>query len=270
MTFPARETIQHRTSVRSFDGRPLKDADRAALEHYLATVSNPFGVAVEFRLLDTKTHGVSSPVVTGADTYIAAKVERSKNFEIAYGYSFESVCLFAKSLGLGTVLLAASLSRSAFEKAMEVTETQVMCAASPVGYPAQKRSMRDSLMRKALKSDERIAFDQLFFDGTYGVGLTKEDAGVFADALEMARWAPSATNKQPWRAVVDHNTVHFFEDKTIKDSALGDVQKVDVGIALAHFDLTLQEDGISGRFLDADPMLTVPDNVHYLISYERA
>lgn len=270
MTFPARETIQHRTSVRSFDGRPLKDADRAALEHYLATVSNPFGVAVEFRLLDTKTHGVSSPVVTGADTYIAAKVERSKNFEIAYGYSFESVCLFAKSLGLGTVLLAASLSRSAFEKAMEVTEKEVMCAASPVGYPAQKRSMRDSLMRKALKSDERIAFDQLFFDGTYGVGLTKEDAGVFADALEMARWAPSATNKQPWRAVVDQNYVHFFEDKTIKDSALGDVQKVDVGIALAHFDLTLQEDGVSGRFLDADPKLTVPDNVHYLISYERA
>ena len=270
MIFPAKEMIRKRKSVRSFDGQPLKDADRAALEHYLATVSNPFGVPLEFRLLDTKTHGVSSPVVTGADTYIAAKVERSKNFEIAYGYSFESVCLFAKSLGLGTVLLAASLSRSAFEKAMEVTEKEVMCAASPVGYPAQKRSMRDSLMRKALKSDERIAFDQLFFDSTYGVGLTKEDAGVFADALEMARWAPSATNKQPWRAVVDHNTVHFFEDKTIKDSALGDVQKVDVGIALAHFDLTLQEDGISGRFLDADPMLTVPDNVHYLISFERA
>ena len=269
MTFPARETIQHRTSVRSFDGRPLKDVDRAALEHYLATVSNPFGVAVEFRLLDTKTHGVSSPVVTGADTYIAAKVERSKNFEIAYGYSFESVCLYAASIGLGTVMLAASLNRKAFEHAMEVRDDEVMPVASPVGHPAAKRSIRESLMRKGLKADERIAFDRLFFAGTYGQGLRKEDAGAFSGALEMARWAPSATNRQPWRAVVDGDTVHFFEEQTLKDSPLGDIQKVDLGIALAHFDLTLKEEGVRGDFVEADPGYALPENVHYIASFER-
>jgi hypothetical protein len=220
--------------------------------------------------LDTKTHGVSSPVVTGADTYIAAKVERSKNFEIAYGYSFESVCLFAKSLGLGTVLLAASLSRSAFEKAMEVTEKEVMCAASPVGYPAQKRSMRDSLMRKALKSDERIAFDQLFFDGAYGVGLTKEDAGVFADALEMARWAPSATNKQPWRAVVDHNTVHFFEDKTIKDIYIDGVYAY-LATAFGVMKINLRNKVIDNTFrLNCNiSTVLVKDNIIYAMSKEK-
>ena len=44
---------------------------------------------------------------------------------------------------------------------------EVLPAASPVGYPAKKRSIRESLMRKGLKSDERIPFDHLFFDETY-------------------------------------------------------------------------------------------------------
>ena len=85
----------------------------------------------------------------------------------------------------------------------------------------------------------------------------------------MARLAPSATNKQPWRAVVDGNTVHFYEYKTLKDSPLGDVQKVDIGIALAHFDLTEKENGHSGQFSASDPQLALPPNTHYIISYER-
>ena len=111
---------------------------------------------------------------------------------------------------------------------------------------------------------------KLFFKDSFGGRLTKENAGRFADALEMVRWAPSATNKQPWRAVVSGDTVHFYEHKTLKDSPWGDIQKVDLGIALAHFDLTMQEDGYEGlHFIEADPGLELPENVHYIISYER-
>ena len=269
MLFPAKEIIRNRKSVRSFDGRPLSDKDRTALEQYIQNVPNPFDVPVEFRMLDAKEHGLSSPVVVGADQYIAAKVSRCRHFEIGYGYSFESVCLYAGSLGLGTVILAASLSRKAFEKAMNVQGDAVMPVASPVGYPSAKRTIRDSLMRKGLKADDRIPFELLFFDGAFKKGLRKEDAGAFSNALEMARWAPSAGNKQPWRAVVAGDTVHFFEDKSIKESPLGDIQKVDVGIALAHFDLTMQEEGHVGRFFEGDPGLKLPEHVQYIISYKK-
>ena len=94
--------------------------DRSALEAYMASQTNPFSVPIPFRLLDVKEYGLSSPVIVGADTYLAAKVEKVPNFEIAYGYSFEKVCLFALSRGIGTVMLAASLSRTAFEKAMAI------------------------------------------------------------------------------------------------------------------------------------------------------
>ena len=269
MTFSAKDMIRKRKSVRTFDGEPLKNEDRAALEQYIQSPTNPFDVPVNFRLLHVKEYGLSSPVIVGADLYLAAKVKRCKHYEIGFGYSFEHVCLYAESLGLGTVMLAASLSRAAFEKAMDVQEDEVLPVASPVGYPAHKKSIRESLMRKGLKADERIPFEQLFFDKQYGYQLTASSAGIYADALEMARWAPSAGNKQPWRAVVTGDTVHFYEEKSMKDSSLGDIQKVDVGIALAHFDLTMQEEGHNGRFIEADPGIALPENVQYIISYER-
>lgn len=83
----------------------------------------------------------------------------------------------------------------------------------------------------------------------------------------MVRWAPSATNKQPWRAVVVKDVVHFFEERSIKESHNGDVQKIDMGIALAHFDLTMQEEGKNGRFFEDDPHFALPDNAQYIISY---
>ena len=93
MLFPAKEIIRKRKSVRSFDGTPLRAEDRAALETFTQTLQNPFGVPVKFRLLDAKEHGLSSPVIAGAEAYLAAKVRREPHFEIAWGYSFETACL---------------------------------------------------------------------------------------------------------------------------------------------------------------------------------
>ena len=261
------DLIRQRKSVRTFDGKPLSAEDRSALEAYTASPTNPFSVPITFRLLDVKEYGLSSPVIVGADTYLAAKVEKVPNYEIAYGFSFEKVCLYALSRGIGTVMLAASLSRAAFEKAMGVKDGEVMPVASPVGYPAEKKSIRESLMRKGLKADDRKPFDQLFFEGGFHHPLPQ--ANSWAKALEMARWAPSAANGQPWRAVVDGDSVHFYEAKSMKDSPLGDIQKVDVGIALAHFDMTLEEEDVKGTYSFSDPGIPTPENTHYIVTWRR-
>lgn len=262
------DLIRQRKSVRTYDGRSLSAEDRSALEAYASSLANPFALPVIFRLLDVKENGLSSPVIVGADTYLAAKVEKVPNFEIAYGYSFEKVCLYALSRGIGTVMLAASLSRAAFERAMEVKDGEVMPVASPVGYPADNKSIRESLMRKGLKADDRKPFDQLFFEGDFNHPLSQTN--LYAKALEMARWAPSAGNAQPWRAVVDGDSVHFYEAKSLKDSPLGDIQKVDVGIALAHFDMALEEEGVKGTYDFSDSGISTPENTHYIVTYRRA
>lgn len=259
--------IRERKSVRTFNGTPLCQEDRERLVNYISTLDNPFGIPVTFRFLDAKECGLSSPVIVGTDLYLAAKVERVPRYEIAYGYSFEKFCLYARSLGIGTVMLAATISRGAFEKAMEVKVNEVLPLASPVGYPAERRSVRENLMRKGIKADSRLPFEELFFDGSFENTLSVDRAGKFAEAFEMLRLAPSAGNKQPWRVVLNGDTVHFYEKKSLPASALGDIQKVDIGIALSHFDLTLKESGLGGSFLSADPEFSVEDGIEYVISF---
>lgn len=264
------DIIRARKSVRTFDGTPLRAEDREKLASFIRTLNNPFGVAVEFRLLDAKEYNLTSPVIVGASEYVAAKVGRVPQSEIACGYCFEKFCLFAKSLGIGTVMLAATISRSTFEKAMEVGADEVMPVASPVGYPAEKLSAREKLMRKGIGADARLPFDTLFFVDSFAQNLVPEEAGAFRDALEMVRLAPSAGNKQPWRAVVCGNKVHFYEQRSMamSNDALGDIQKVDMGIALSHFELTLQAQGVYGRFAVEDPGLGTEESTEYIMTYE--
>lgn len=268
MDTSVKDIIRRRKSVRTFSGETLRTEDKQKLDEFLKALDNPFGIPVEFRFLNTKEHAISSPVIIGTEEYVAAKISRVPQSEIAYGYSFEKFCLYAESLGIGTVMLAATISRSAFEKAMEVKDTEVMPAASPIGYPADKRSVRERLMRKGTKADERLPFETLFFENSFAQALTPEYAGQFRDALEMVRLAPSAGNKQPWRVIVCGENVHFYEKKTMSNNPLGDIQKVDVGIALAHFDLTIKESGVNGSFVVKNPGFATDDSIEYIVTFE--
>lgn len=268
MEYSAKKMIKDRRSVRTFSREPLSAADKVKLEEHLKNISNPWNVPIEFKLLDASENGLSSPVIKGEDTYLAAKVARMDNYEIAFGYSFEEACLYAESLGLGTVMLAASLSRAAFEKVMDLQTNEVFPLASPVGYPAERQAFLEKTMRKALNADSRLPFGEVFFDEDFSKGLSEDRAGVFAEALELARWAPSAGNKQPWRAVVADECVHFYERKSMKESPLGDVQKIDVGIAICHFDSVMKENGITGTFTACAPEIETPANTYYITTFE--
>lgn len=264
-----KDIIRKRKSVRTFDGNSLSYEHKQKLTEYLKEQDNPFGIPVKFCFLDAKEHKLSSPVIVGTDCYIAAKVNTCPQFEIAYGYSFEKFCLYAESLGIGTVMLGGTLSRKAFEKAMELADNEVMPVASPVGYPADKKSVREKLMRKVIKADERQPFEKLFFENSFAQSLTEESAGQFKDALEMVRLAPSAVNKQPWRTVVCGDSVHFFKKKSTGISTGSfDIQKIDIGIALAHFDLTLKESGTIGEFVTNTPDFEIDNSMEYIISYK--
>lgn len=264
------ETIQSRRSVRTFENRPLTPEERAYVASVIQSIETPFGVPVEFRLLDASACGLKSPVIVGAHEYVAAKVGRVPGAELALGFAFETFCLRAAERGLGTVMLAASLSRKSFEEAMEVGPSEVMPVASPVGYPAAKLSLREGMMRKAIKADERLPFSRVFFKGSFGAPLSPVDAGRFEVPLQMMRLAPSAANRQPWRVVVDGGAVHFFEERSLKESALGDIQKVDMGIALSHFCLTAQELGLEGRINAGSPAIAAPRGTEYVTSFESA
>ena len=260
------EIVMGRKSVRSFDGNPISDQHRKALEEYIKGISNPFGIPVEFMLLDAGEHGLSSPVLTGEQLYVTGKVEKKPYADVAFGYSFERLVLYAWSLGIGTTWIGGTMKRELFEAAAGVKPGEMMPCVSPLGYPAKKKSVREVMMRKGIGADSRIPAEKLFFREQWGQPLTQADE--MAEILELVRWAPSAVNKQPWRILLKDGVYHFYEkkDKGYVSEATGDLQKIDVGIALCHFLMGLEEKGMQAEVAVRDPGLEIPNDAEYIVS----
>ena len=261
--------VRDRRSVRTYEARPLSSEDLDKLSSFMERIENPYGIPVEFKLLDGKKQKLKCPVISGTDLFIGAKAARAPHMEEAVGYSFEALVLYAQSLGLGTVWVGGTMDRAAFERAMDPAENQRMPCMTPIGYPAQKMSVKESLMRKGVGADKREPFGTLFFDGGFDKPLAPERAGALAQPLELVRWAPSAVNKQPWRVVVKENAVHFYlkHAKGFVSDAVGDMQKVDLGIALCHFALAAEENGLNVRFSISDPGIGAEPDTEYIASY---
>ncbi len=173
------EMIRGRRSVRTFDGTPLREEDAGRILEFAGKVENPYELPIQWKLLDRKSDKLSVPVIEGTDTYIAGKMRREAHAEEAFGYSFEKVVLFAGSLGVGTTWIAGTMDRKAFERAMHLSENEVMPCVSPLGYTAKKMSLRETMMRKGVKADSRLNDEKLFFDGAFDKPLAAENAGAW-------------------------------------------------------------------------------------------
>ena len=264
------EAIKERRSVRTYSDRPLDETAKAQLMDFAKNIENPFGIPVEFRILDGKAHGLKCPVITGSDLYVGGKVQKGLDTNLAFGYSFEAFILYAQSLGLGTVWLGGTMNRKAFEEAMGLAPDEMMPCATPIGYPAEAMSMREKMMRAGIKADQRKPFGELFFDGDFDTPLTEEKAGSLAKPLEMVRLAPSAVNRQPWRVLLRDGQVHFFLKRDVSAGSGSvdkpDMQMVDMGIALCHFQLAAQECGLSAEFCRGD-FRHLSDGMEYVGSF---
>ena len=253
------KTVRNRRSVRTFDGTPLTGEHREQISQFLGSVTNPYGIPVRIRLLDKAQYGLSSPVITGETLYAAAKVPAVPHSEEAFGYAFEQLVLYAQSLGIGTTWIGGTMKRDAFEKAMQLADGERMYCVTPLGYPAEKMSLKETAMRTAVQAEKRRPAKELFFSQDFSAPLTG-CTGRIRNALVAVRFAPSAVNRQPWRIVQCGSAFHFYEKHSRGYAGeKGDIQKVDMGIALYHF---MRVAG--GTLTIADPGLPAPDGTEYI------
>lgn len=229
------DLIRARKSVRTFDGRPLTKTDSEALESVFTNVQPPFtkkgkvflslySVGDNEALRVPSTYGV----IKGARTYILVGVSVADSAEasLAAGYICEAAVLKAVALGAATCWLGGTFSRKDFAPAAGLPEGVRLIAVIPVGYPVDKGRFLERMMRKVAGSDNRKPFGELFFNKQWGVSLS--ESSEYAEALEAVRLAPSSTNSQPWRVVVDGDKLHFYYKP-------GRYAFIDMGIALYHF-----------------------------------
>lgn len=269
-----KQVISKRRSIRTYKDDPISQELKEKLKKYIANVSSPFEPKTRFVMLDTDDMSYQTKlgtygVISGAKTFICGITENAERFEENLGYAFEKIILYATSLDLGTCWLGGTFNRSNFAKAIGLKENELLPIVTPVGYAKEKRNFLDSVFVKSAGSDNRKDWSELFFDGEFGKPLTRETDDKFADAFDMVRIAPSASNKQPWRIVKRENMFHFFLCRTpgYKGILGFDIQRLDIGIAMCHFELVVQELGLKGLWVDQDPGITSGKNTEYIISY---
>ncbi len=268
--FSLKDAVTKRYSVRTYDKRPLDKALKEKILSYAKQLQNPLGPKMRVQFIEKETAANGEKlgtygIIKGAKTYLGVTIPNEEFAPEALGYDFEQLVLYATSLGLGTCWLGGTFNRSAFTAAMEIRDGEIFPILSPIGYPAEKKSFTEQMMRRSIKADARLPWEELFFKKDFGTPLKPEEAGGYQYPLEMLRLAPSAVNKQPWRVVVTDEAVHFFEKHSLGAEAGGvDMQRIDVGIGICHFNLAAQEQNMVGRFERSMPQLETPAGMTYV------
>jgi nitroreductase len=276
MERPVLEVMRGRFSCRSYLKTPIEGPIRTRLEAFLSGLGpGPFGSPTRFGLLAASED--DEQALKGLGTYgmirnpqgfiVGAMGPGAKNLE-DFGYLMERAVLVAVGLGLGTCWLGGSFRKSRFSGTVGVAGDETVPAVVALGYSADA-DRSGGWAGRAVKRSARLAPEAMFFSDGFDQALPEGDAGVLASALEAVRWAPSASNKQPWCIVRAGRRWHFYLRRT-KGYGRGvsrlffpveDLQRADLGIAMCHFDLAARELGVAGAWELNDPALAPPDGL---------
>jgi nitroreductase len=281
------EAINKRASVRSYTDRPIEEDKKQELLNLLKSTNvGPFGHKVRFALVDFSemdkneirslgTYGF----ISGAQLFIVSAIKDGLGgiggvrALVDLGYCFEKVILAATNLGLGTCWLGGTFKRANFAMSINASKDEIVPAISPIGYARDRRTIREMAVRRFANSDQRKSWAELFFHGNFNIPLSKESAGAYAVPLECVRLGPSASNNQPWRVVYQKPQVafHFYLKRTLGYNKLNgkiDLQLVDIGISMCHFELSVREKGLAGTWEVAKPDLDMGD-AEYIATWKQ-
>lgn len=266
---PVTEIIQARVSCRTYEERPIAPQTRRRLSDIISSIgAGPFGTRPRFELVAAIDEDQSAlkglgtyGFIRGATGFIVGATSDPALGTEDYGYLMELIILHATDLGLGTCWLGGSFTRSTFAARIDARDGEVVPAVAAVGYATGRPRALDAMIRRAARSDRRLPWHALFFANSFGTPLSTEQAGAYAVPLEMVRLGPSASNKQPWRVVRAGDSWHFYlartkgygQGRAMKAWTRADMQRLDMGIALCHFEQTVNELGIAGQWATDQP-----------------
>ncbi len=268
------QIIRERRSVRAYSGQTIPAAAFTELVAACGSLTRgPLGTECRILLLENVWS------VWGTRLFLAGAARRGPHALVDLGRLLEELVLRAAGLSLGTCWIGLGFPRQAFAEAVALAPGEVLPAVIAVGLPSERKTAYGLAARVATGAARRKPWVELFFDGDFRTPLpepaeTGAATGPYALALEMVRLAPSAQNRQPWRVVRDgpgeSPRFHFFRQKPAGlPSFRPDWLRLDIGIAMAHFELALAAAGAHGRWSAAGPALAVrlPRRTEYVASW---
>lgn len=147
-----------------------------------------------------------------APHYIAIYSEKKEGYLTNVGFIYQQVDLFLQSIGLGSVWLGMGKYRPDQKDIPDDEEFVILIAFGKV----------KSELCRPLEDFKRKSLNAI--------------SDSFDSKLEVARLAPSSVNSQPWYFLKEDEYYNIYCEKLnfIKRKILGKLNKIDIGIALAH------------------------------------
>ena len=220
--------IYKRKSVRKYTGEPI-DAETVANILDFCSKATPLypEICVKATVVDREQVRFYMP--WKAPQLLAIFSETKPGYLENVGFVFQQVELYLQSIGLGACWLGLGKFRKSEIPQAEGMEFVIFIAFGTPDEP-QWRSLPE-FRRKALAEI-----------------TDREDA-----RLECARLAPSSTNSQPWYFTHEENVIHAYccEAGFLRHKLLGNMNRIDMGIALAHLYLENQD---TFRFFATEPI----------------
>jgi hypothetical protein len=265
---PIAQIVHNRYSCRSYDPASTSGEAFARLDNFIVNLkTGPFNAPNRYQLVLADGEDRSS--LRGLGTYGAIKnapgfiigASRHSDMDMEdFGFQMEMIVLKATELNLGTCWLGGSFTRSSFSKKAVIAKDETLPAVCSVGFPSVKRTLE-----QIDQTRKRFGWNELFFKDGFDVVLPPDETGDFSVPLEMVRLAPSAKNYQPWRIVKQAGKWHFFMQryKGYREfvvpilTGIADLQRIDMGIAMAHFEAAAREAGLPGKWEVSDPKIAL-------------
>jgi hypothetical protein len=269
---PFSDVVRSRYSCRSYDSTIPTGSAFSQLSGFITSLpAGPYGAPNRFVLVQANDQDRRS--LLGLRTYGAIKDAPGFIIGVSgkgpmdmedFGYRMEVIILKAAELDLGTCWLGGSFTRSSFSLKARAVKGESLPAVTSVGFPIEMKTQAQIDQNR-----KRQNWNSLFFGDNFETPLTKDSAGAFTEPLEMVRLAPSARNLQPWRIVKKGEKYHFFMQryKGYRElvvpfiTGIADLQRVDMGIAMAHFDCAVKEAGLTGRWDVIDSGIAVTNDL---------
>lgn len=214
-----KEMIEKRKSVRKYTGVPVDAATLLSIRSFFASVKPLYpDIKVHWDFVEKEQVRFYLPWKT--PQLIAIYSEKKEGYLENAGFLFQQMDLYLQSIGLGVCWLGLGKMREKVDAAIEGMEFVILLA---FGHP------EGEALRQSKEQFQRRSLNEI---------SDRED-----DRLEPARLAPSSTNSQPW--FFTHAGEHIHAYCSLKGLArhvgLGSMNRIDMGIALAHLYVTNPE-----------------------------
>jgi len=163
------------------------------------------------------------------------------NVQEHLGYVGEGIILEATALGLSTCWVGGFFRPEVAASLVNTRGNEKVLAVTPVGYPARAVTFEERAMCRFGLSRRRKPLSRMVS------GLEEREWPAWMKAaLEAARLAPSAVNRQPWSFHLEPDSITVSVTWLPIDMIVS--RRLDAGIAMLHIEIAALVHGVQGTW----------------------